>query len=53
MEVAKPLFSECSTTLLHPDSGYAEIEGLDVVKDYKKIRKILGYMPGNFLCIKI
>ncbi|MFN8365433.1 MAG: hypothetical protein U0T78_09590 [Cloacibacterium normanense] len=24
------------TTLLHPDSGSAEIEGLDVVKDYKK-----------------
>ena len=36
------------TTLLHPDSGSAEIEGLDVVRDYKKIRKILGYMPGKF-----
>ena len=36
------------TTLLHPDSGSAEIEGLDVVKDYKKIRQILGYMPGKF-----
>lgn len=35
-------------TLLLPDSGSAVVEGLDVVKDYKKIRKILGYMPGRF-----
>ena len=36
------------TTVLLPDSGAASIEGLDVVKDFKKIRKILGYMPGKF-----
>jgi ABC-2 type transport system ATP-binding protein len=36
------------TTVLLPDSGYATVEGLDVVKDYKKIRKIVGYMPGRF-----
>lgn len=36
------------TTLLLPDEGYASIEGLDVVKDYKKIRRMLGYMPGRF-----
>jgi ABC-2 type transport system ATP-binding protein len=36
------------TTLLIPDSGKATVEGLDVVKDYKKIRKIVGYMPGRF-----
>ena len=36
------------TTVLLPDSGSASIEGLDVVKDYKEIRKILGYMPGRF-----
>jgi ABC-2 type transport system ATP-binding protein len=35
-------------TLLLPDKGNASIEGLDVVKDYKKIRKIVGYMPGRF-----
>ena len=35
-------------TLLLPDSGKAEVEGLDVVKDYKQIRKIVGYMPGRF-----
>jgi ABC-2 type transport system ATP-binding protein len=36
------------TTLLVPDTGHATVEGLDVVKDYKKIRKIVGYMPGRF-----
>ena len=36
------------TTVLLPDSGSASIEDLDMVKDYKKIRKILGYMPGRF-----
>lgn len=36
------------TTLLLPDAGTASIEGLDVVKDYKALRKILGYMPGRF-----
>ncbi len=36
------------TTLLLPHSGTATIEGLDVVKAYKKIRNIIGYMPGRF-----
>lgn len=36
------------TTLLLPDSGSASVEGFDVVSDYKKIRKIVGYMPGRF-----
>jgi ABC-2 type transport system ATP-binding protein len=36
------------TTLLIPDSGEASVEGYDVVKDYKKIRRIVGYMPGRF-----
>jgi ABC-type multidrug transport system ATPase subunit len=36
------------TTLLIPDAGQAKITGLDTVKDYKKIRKIVGYMPGRF-----
>ncbi len=35
-------------TLLLADEGHASVEGLDVVKDYKKIRKIVGYMPGRF-----
>ncbi len=36
------------TTLLLADSGTATVEGLDVVKDYKAIRKSVGYMPGKF-----
>ena len=36
------------TTLLLPDSGSATLQGLDCVNDYKKIRKIIGYMPGKF-----
>ena len=36
------------TTLLLADSGTATVEGLDVVKNYKAIRKQVGYMPGRF-----
>ena len=36
------------TTLLLPDGGNASVDGLDVVKDYKAIRKRVGYMPGRF-----
>lgn len=36
------------TTLLLPDSGVATVEGFDIVKDYKKIRDTIGYMPGKF-----
>jgi ABC-2 type transport system ATP-binding protein len=36
------------TTLLIPSKGYAKVLELDVVKDYKKIRKRVGYMPGRF-----
>lgn len=36
------------TTLLLPDKGNAVIDGLEIVKDYKQIRQILGYMPGKF-----
>lgn len=36
------------TTLLLPDSGHASVNGLDVVKDYRQIRRSIGYMPGHF-----
>lgn len=36
------------TTLLLPSSGNATINGLNVVSDFKKIRNIVGYMPGRF-----
>lgn len=35
-------------TLILPDSGEATMDGLDVVSDFKKIRLIVGYMPGRF-----
>lgn len=36
------------TTLLLASEGTATVAGLDVVSDYKKIRKSVGYMPGKF-----
>lgn len=36
------------TTLLNPDSGTATVAGHDVVKDYRKIRAEIGYMPERF-----
>ncbi len=36
------------TTLLLADSGNATVDGDDVIKDYKSIRKKVGYMPGKF-----
>ena len=36
------------TTLLLPDGGTATVNGFDIVKDYKKIRNTVGYMPGKF-----
>ncbi|MBI3233805.1 MAG: ABC transporter ATP-binding protein [Bacteroidetes bacterium] len=36
------------TTLLLPNSGSALVNGYDIVKDYKKIRNCVGYMPGRF-----
>ena len=36
------------TTLILPDSGTCRVAGFDVVKEYKEIRKRVGYMPGRF-----
>jgi len=36
------------TSLLIPDKGSMTVAGLDPVKDYIRLRKILGYMPGKF-----
>lgn len=36
------------TTLLRPTVGSATVEGLDTVREYRKIRRIIGYMPGKF-----
>ena len=36
------------TTLILADEGESKVDGFDVVKDYKEIRKRVGYMPGRF-----
>jgi ABC-type multidrug transport system ATPase subunit len=36
------------TSLLLADAGNAVVDGLDVVNDYKELRKHIGYMPGRF-----
>lgn len=36
------------TTLLIPDSGSALVDGDDIIKDFRSIRKKVGYMPGRF-----
>ena len=36
------------TSLLMPSSGEAMVEGLHTVKDYRSLRRIIGYMPGKF-----
>lgn len=35
-------------TLLRPDEGGAEVLGLDTVREYRRLRSLLGYMPGRF-----
>lgn len=36
------------TTLLSPDEGNAIVAGLDVARDYRKLRTEIGYMPEKF-----
>lgn len=36
------------TTLLLPDQGEITLAGLDAVRDFRKVRHIVGYMPGRF-----
>ncbi|GAB4406071.1 MAG: hypothetical protein OHK0039_07520 [Bacteroidia bacterium] len=36
------------TTLILPDSGTATMMGLDVVRDFRRLRSQVGYMPGRF-----
>ncbi|MBR2291983.1 MAG: ATP-binding cassette domain-containing protein, partial [Prevotella sp.] len=35
-------------TLLLPDEGTASVDGFDVVRQMKEIRRRVGYMPGKF-----
>ncbi|WP_431209523.1 ABC transporter ATP-binding protein [Puia sp. P3] len=36
------------TTVLLSDEGQASVNGWDVVRDYRRIRQCVGYMPGRF-----
>lgn len=36
------------TSLLVPDNGSATVVGCNVVRDYKQLRRHVGYMPGRF-----
>jgi ABC-2 type transport system ATP-binding protein len=36
------------TTLILPDTGSAQVAGLDVASQHKLIRRLVGYMPGRF-----
>jgi ABC-type multidrug transport system ATPase subunit len=35
-------------TLLLPKEGQVTVNGINVVKDYRRIRRMTGYMPGTF-----
>lgn len=36
------------TSLILADEGSATVAGMDVVRDYKRLRGTVGYMPGRF-----
>ena len=35
------------TTLINPDGGTASVDGCDIVREYREIRRRVGYMPGR------
>jgi ABC-2 type transport system ATP-binding protein len=37
-----------AATLMIPTEGHLTLFGLDTVKDYRELRKQIGYMPGRF-----
>jgi ABC-2 type transport system ATP-binding protein len=36
------------TTLMIPDSGHVNVMGMDTVREFRKLRRHFGYMPGRF-----
>ncbi|NOX18847.1 MAG: ABC transporter ATP-binding protein [Chlorobi bacterium] len=36
------------STLMTPSSGGVKVDGLDIIKDREKIRKMIGYLPQDF-----
>lgn len=44
----KTTLHQILTTLLAPDEGTAAVAGLDVARDFRKLRTQIGYMPERF-----
>lgn len=44
----KTTLFEILTTLQNSDIGNACVDGMDVQKEHREIRNIVGYMPGRF-----
>lgn len=44
----KSTFMRILVTLMKPSSGKVTVDGFDLIKDRKEIRKMLGYLPQDF-----
>src|SRR6185312_6138729 len=44
----KTTLMKIAATLLEPDSGTAEIDGIDLIRDKHAGRRLLGYLPQEF-----
>jgi ABC-type multidrug transport system ATPase subunit len=44
----KTTLMKIAATLLEPDSGGVEIDGVDLIRDRKAARRLLGYLPQEF-----
>ncbi len=44
----KTTLMKIAATLLEPDSGSVEIDGVDLIADKKAARRMLGYLPQEF-----
>jgi ABC-type multidrug transport system ATPase subunit len=44
----KTTLMKIAATLLEPDSGGVEIDGIDLIADKKAARRMLGYLPQEF-----
>ena len=44
----KSTLMKCVATLLAPDAGTITFEGIDVLSEREKVRRLLGYLPQDF-----